>query len=559
MKKIFKLFLLLIIIFLGVTDLQGWTFNLKNGLVAYFSFDNCDARDDSGNGYDGRIYGNPQCVEGVNGKAFKFDGIDDFIVVPNSKDLNSNIQEAKTITLWFKSPASFKVKNRQVIYKEGSFLRGLNIYFFNGRIYAGGWNRPIRESHWLGTFLKTNKIEPQKWYFLALVLEPKSSEKANNFKLYLNGKLVDEGKGATLYPHFGPVSFASNFGGTSFHDEMYFLRQLVLRRHKRFKLHKRLFRPVYVFQGTLDEIRIYNRALSEKEIKTLYKKRFYKIAQHIENKTITNKTVSLNKNTEFTSEKTLNKKKFCQKCVKSFPNRYLFITVVYDYDELSDLPYVKNDINLIKTLGKCYLGVPEENIKVLENPSVGKLKKELRKFVKKIYSKDAVLYFYYSGHGIVDSKGNFYLLPSDASIEDEQTLKETAISLDTLRACLEMAKGYKVAFIDACRVNPPWKPAVLLYKPKMSNIALIFSTQQGQISNMDKEHKHSAFTRALFELACAGVENIDLDASGYVEIKEIEKPLKNWLKRVSVSPEQTPDVWGPTDIPLFPITVPFKP
>jgi len=52
-----------------------------DGLVAYWSFDNCDANDDSGNGHNGTIYGNPQCVDGEKGKAFRFDGFSDWIDV----------------------------------------------------------------------------------------------------------------------------------------------------------------------------------------------------------------------------------------------------------------------------------------------------------------------------------------------------------------------------------------------------------------------------------------------------------------------------------------------
>ena len=53
---------------------ENGTIDLNRGLVAYWSFDNCDARDDSGNGHDGEIKGNLECVVGVKGKAFKFDG-----------------------------------------------------------------------------------------------------------------------------------------------------------------------------------------------------------------------------------------------------------------------------------------------------------------------------------------------------------------------------------------------------------------------------------------------------------------------------------------------------
>lgn len=44
------------------------------GLVAYYSFDDCDAFDDSGNGANGVIGGSPQCVCGPSGNALQFDG-----------------------------------------------------------------------------------------------------------------------------------------------------------------------------------------------------------------------------------------------------------------------------------------------------------------------------------------------------------------------------------------------------------------------------------------------------------------------------------------------------
>ena len=49
---------------------------LTDGLVGYWSFNNCDANDDSGNGHIGAPYGSPtpQCVDGIKGKAFNFNG-----------------------------------------------------------------------------------------------------------------------------------------------------------------------------------------------------------------------------------------------------------------------------------------------------------------------------------------------------------------------------------------------------------------------------------------------------------------------------------------------------
>lgn len=46
----------------------------SDGLIAHWSFDDCDARDVSGNGHDGVTYGSPDCVDGVAGsRALRFD------------------------------------------------------------------------------------------------------------------------------------------------------------------------------------------------------------------------------------------------------------------------------------------------------------------------------------------------------------------------------------------------------------------------------------------------------------------------------------------------------
>ncbi len=49
-------------------------------LVAYYSFDDGTAKDLSGNGHDGEIHG-CSVVEGIIGKALKFDGINDYVEI----------------------------------------------------------------------------------------------------------------------------------------------------------------------------------------------------------------------------------------------------------------------------------------------------------------------------------------------------------------------------------------------------------------------------------------------------------------------------------------------
>ncbi len=66
-------------------------------------------------------------------------------------------------------------------------------------------------------------------------------------------------------------------------------------------------------------------------------------------------------------------------------------------------------------------------------------------------------------------------------------MRESGIYIDTLKKLLAGAKGKKVALIDACRIKSPWKAAVVVYKPKLTDQAFIFSTKKVKLSNMDKD------------------------------------------------------------------------
>jgi uncharacterized caspase-like protein len=65
---------------------------------------------------------------------------------------------------------------------------------------------------------------------------------------------------------------------------------------------------------------------------------------------------------------------------------------------------------------------------------------------------DAALFFY-AGHAI-QYQGRNYLLPVDADLEDEVSLRFQTVSLDDVRAAVERASGVKIMILDACRNNP---------------------------------------------------------------------------------------------------------
>jgi uncharacterized caspase-like protein len=76
----------------------------------------------------------------------------------------------------------------------------------------------------------------------------------------------------------------------------------------------------------------------------------------------------------------------------------------------------------------------------------------LEKFARLSASADSSL-FYYAGHAI-QYGGKNYLVPIDATVEDEISIRYNLVSVDDVRSALDRASGVKVMILDACRNNP---------------------------------------------------------------------------------------------------------
>ncbi len=242
-----------------------------------------------------------------------------------------------------------------------------------------------------------------------------------------------------------------------------------------------------------------------------------------------------------------------EKCVKKYPNRYLLAIGEINYvdQSQSSLEFVEKDLEIMKKLANCYMGVPKENIFIYKDLTYARFKRIIRKFSKKIREEDATIIVYYSGHGIMHTSGEFYLLPIDADISTEQDMLDSSIPLSFLEQKLGQAKGKKVFILDACRIKVAWKPAFMtLRMPNREDMAFLLATQEGGISYGLKTGT-SAFTAALWKLVKAGIKNLDLDGSGYIEIKEIKRPLILRVKEIIT--DQTPEIIGYEDIKLFPL------
>jgi len=65
---------------------------------------------------------------------------------------------------------------------------------------------------------------------------------------------------------------------------------------------------------------------------------------------------------------------------------------------------------------------------------------------------DAVL-FYYAGHGM-QYAGKNYLMPVDAELEDEVSLRYEMVGFDDVKSTMQFSPGIKIMVLDACRDNP---------------------------------------------------------------------------------------------------------
>ncbi len=227
-------------------------------LVVNFNFN--DAEDV---GRDSSPYGDRH--EGIltNGAAWRleneqfagvvdFDGVDDYLAIANSEDLNLGTHAERSVSLWFKAEDTAVAGRKQVIYEEGGHLRGLNIYLDGGQLYVGGWNET--ESNWLGTYLSTDTVSADTWHHVTLVLdaEPDATQvQSEVLSAYLDGVEFGRGEGSQLWSHSAGIGIGGLYQTTKFHDATVYGS------------------GVQGLAGSIADLKIYNQALNQTEISNL--------------------------------------------------------------------------------------------------------------------------------------------------------------------------------------------------------------------------------------------------------------------------------------------------
>jgi PKD repeat protein len=196
------------------------------GLLAYYPF-NGNANDVSGNGNNGTINGATLTNDklGNANSAFSFDGINDFISAPAQNFPTSN--NSRSVSLWF------KVNN---IPAQGTSFMLLNYGVLSSNQACGlavGNNGVIFVS-WLtqNDLLGLTSISINQWYNLTATFD------GTNSKLYLNSILINS---AAQSKNTNPSSLSIGYNGVN-----------------------------QFTNGILDDIGIWDRALTQTEISSIY-------------------------------------------------------------------------------------------------------------------------------------------------------------------------------------------------------------------------------------------------------------------------------------------------
>lgn len=208
---------------------------INTGLVAYYPFDG-NANDESGNGNNGITYGGITYANGKVGQGAHFDGNDDWVLAPSNRVLAFGSADFST-AFWFRT------------LDETGYMLDARTGPERGFWLVVHWSEPgvsfgIQNNENDATAIiaapGTTRYQDGAWHHAAGV------RIGTNVYLYIDGTLVAQAHGPSSYMDIGggmPLNIGCWFNGPD--SERY-------------------------FTGDLDDLRIYNRALSGTEVLQLY-------------------------------------------------------------------------------------------------------------------------------------------------------------------------------------------------------------------------------------------------------------------------------------------------
>lgn len=213
---------------------------LNDGLVAHYKMDEAswsgvanEVIDSSGAGNHGQAAG-AGGISGTTstakyGRAGEFDGVDDYVNCGTGSSLARSQDDSFTISSWIRSANWSGPQSVFHHYLDGKNGYGLDFYGGVPRIF-------FRTDADNQTISSATTLNSATWYLITASWDGKTK----TGKIYIDGKLDTVGQ--------MPYTFSSS-GGTCYLGSL---------------------STSYIFDGFLDDIHIYNRALSEREVRQLY-------------------------------------------------------------------------------------------------------------------------------------------------------------------------------------------------------------------------------------------------------------------------------------------------
>jgi len=232
--------LLFVLLVLSVTvNAQVPSYVPTNGLVAYYPF-NGNANDASGNGNNGTVYGASMTSDrfGITNSSYTFNGSSNYI------DANINQSNSFSVSVWFKLN-SLNTANQSIVQHKSNCSRGGGyiIGVSSGKLRWVIQNCGNCPSQCLSPYFEDHgnimNIDTNQWYHITIVSDGISKQ-----FLYVNSVKKDSIINSNAITNYGNVPFSI----AKWHDSP----------------------DLYYTNGKLDDIAIYNRALTQQEITQLY-------------------------------------------------------------------------------------------------------------------------------------------------------------------------------------------------------------------------------------------------------------------------------------------------
>ena len=236
-------------------------------------------------------------------------------------------------------------------------------------------------------------------------------------------------------------------------------------------------------------------------------------------------------------------------------NTFVVIIANENYQSVAAVPFALNDGNIFYEYCVKTLGVPEKQVKYIQNATGNQIKQQVGwlQTICDVFGKDAQIIFYYSGHGIPDeSSHTAYLLPVDGFGTDVTT----GYKLDNLYTALGNIPSKNVTvFMDACfsgNTRNDGKEMLVAAKGvaikarsgmPQGNMVVFSAAQGDETAYPDYEEKHGMFTYYLLKKLQETEGNVTLQELGEYIIDNVRKKsvINGKLQTPCVTPSATLD------------------